>query len=299
MKEKAYFAKTLRLFCAAFLTTTASFTVLANIKYYEADMQTSQWDFEGNPLQCHLSHNIPLYGQAAFRQSAGQQSQLDFLLSYKRHPLKGEKTAQVVSIAPAWQPLRSSKPLGQIKLKEGRYVVTSQSIASWQLLYELEAGRFPTFSYQDLPKADERVSVALSSVRFRNAFEDFLDCVSSLVKYDLKQISRMTLYFDFDKHSIRPNYQAKLDALAAYVKYDPSIEVVFIDGHTDSKGSRSYNEKLAKKRIQSVKKILQLDGVPDEKFKTHNYGEKKPAATNRNARGRAQNRRVYIKIAQI
>ncbi|MGX5201381.1 flagellar protein MotY [Aliikangiella sp. IMCC44632] len=261
-------------------------------------MQNSSWDFEGNPLECHLSHDIPLFGQAAFRQSAGQKSQLDFLLSYKRHPLKGEKTAQVVSIAPSWQPLRSSKPLGEIKLNDGRYVISSQSIASWQLLYELEAGRFPTFSYQDIPKADERVSVALSSVRFRHAYEDFLDCVSSLVKYDLNQISRMTLYFDFDKHSIRPNYQAKLDALAAYVKYDPSVEVVFIDGHTDSKGSRSYNEKLAKKRIQSVKKVLQLDGVPDDKFKTRNYGEKKPAATNRNAKGRAQNRRVYIKIAQ-
>ena len=86
--------------------------------------------------------------------------------------------------------------------------------------------------------------------------------------------------------------------MAAYIKFDPSIEVVFINGYTDSKGSRYYNEKLANKRIQSVKKRLTLEGVDESRFKTTAFGEKNPAASNRNAKGRAQNRRVYIKIAQ-
>ncbi len=278
--------------------TIISLFASANIKYFEADIQDSKWEFQGNRLNCQLIHDIPLYGKASFSQSAGHQKQLDFLLSYKRHPLQGERTAQVRAIAPSWQPTQYSKELGEVKLKNGQYIVNSQSIASWQLLYELEAGRFPTFSYQDLNQIDERVSVALSAVRFRDAYDNFLECVSSLIKYDLEQLNKMTLYFDFDKSNVKKAYQEKLNALAAYIKYDPSIEIIFIEGHTDNKGSRSYNQKLAERRISSVKKVLQLDGVNDERFKTHAFGEKKPIASNRYATGRAKNRRVLIRIAQ-
>ncbi|WP_444997710.1 flagellar protein MotY [Aliikangiella sp. IMCC44359] len=270
----------------------------ANLKYFEADINDSNWQYKGTPLACNLSHNIPYYGTASFSKSAGKKTQLGFLLSYKRHELSPERSAWVRSIAPSWQPEQSSKVLGEVKLQKGKNIMSSHSTSSWRLLYELESGRFPTISYQDLNQQDSQVSVALSAVRFKPAYEKFLDCMTNLVRYDLKQIRKLTLYFDFDKYLIREKYEEKLKALAAYIKYDESIEVVFISGHTDSKGSRSYNDKLSKNRINSVKKLLQLDGVDDNRFKTAAYGEKKPVASNRSKKGRALNRRVYIRIAQ-
>ncbi len=273
-------------------------SVSASLKYYEADASEASWRYEGTPLQCRLSHKIPFYGTATFSKGAGIKSTLLFQLSYKRHALPKKRTAKVRAIAPAWQPVQTNKELGEVQLKRGKYLISSQNIASWRLLNELESGRFPTFSYQNFNQAEEQVSVAISAVGFTPVYDQFLDCLATLIPYRLEQLSKMTLFFDFDKDSVRQIYKSKISALATYIKHDPDIEVVFIKGHTDSKGSRYYNQKLSEQRINSVKKALMLDGVEEQRFKLKAYGEKKPAASNRNARGRAKNRRVTIQIAQ-
>ena len=126
----------------------------------------------------------------------------------------------------------------------------------------------------------------------------FLDCLTELVPYKIEELSKMTLHFDFNQATIRSKYRAKLGALAQYIKHDPSVEIVIIKGYTDSKGPRGYNQKLSEKRINSVKKQLQLKGINDSRFKTQAFGERNPVATNRTASGRAKNRRVYIRISQ-
>ena len=109
----------------------------------------------------------------------------------------------------------------------------------------------------------------------------------------------MTLRFDFDQHKIRSKYKDQLKALAAYIRYDPNLEVVVVNGYTDSKGSRGYNDKLAQRRIDSVKELLTLEGADLSRIKTLAYGEKNPVASNRKASGRALNRRVYIKVSHV
>jgi len=261
-------------------------------------MEESDWQFNGNPLTCNLSHSIPLYGKAEFHKIAGSQEKLGFKLGYKRHKISADKVADVRALSPSWHPLQASRELGQADIKNGKHIITSEETATWRLLNELEIGRFPTFFYQDFNSVEDQVSVALSAVGFKKEYGKFLDCLANLVPYKIDQLSKMTLYFDFDKASIRGAYKNRLTALAQYVKYDPSVEVVLIRGYTDSKGSRAYNQKLSQRRIDSVKNILQLDGVSDERFKTQAFGENSPAATNRTASGRAKNRRVYIRIAQ-
>jgi len=142
------------------------------------------------------------------------------------------------------------------------------------------------------------IAVSLSAVGFRKSYDLFLDCLTTLVDHNLKELTQMTLHFDFNKHAVRNSYKSKLAALAAYVKYDPSIDVVFVNGHTDSKGSKGYNRMLAEKRILSVKKILMAHGADKECFKTIAFGETNPIASNRQAKGRAKNRRVFIRVAQ-
>jgi sodium-type flagellar protein MotY len=271
---------------------------VAGFKVYEAPMDDSKWQFEGSLINCRLSHSIPFYGDAEFEKNAGKNKDLDFKIGYKRQPLTTQKTATVQAIAPSWQPQQASRYLGEVKLASGKYLLKSKNIASWKLLNELEGGRFPTFNYQAFNQHEDQVSVALSSIGFQPEYDKFLDCLGSLITFDLHEVEKMTLYFDFDRDSVRAVNKPKLDALAAYIRFDPSIEVVFIEGYTDSKGSRSYNQKLAERRIASVKKQLSLEGVDQNRFKTIAYGEKNPAARNRTASGRAKNRRVYIKIAQ-
>lgn len=261
-------------------------------------MGESNWQFAGNPLSCSLSHSIPMYGDAHFKKIAGKGEKLGFALGYKRQPINSVKVADVRAISPAWQPMQTSRELGKIEIKPGNTIFQSEELATWRLLNELEVGRFPTFYYQDFSDIEDQVAVSLSAVGFKSEYDKFLSCLATLVPYKINELTKMTLMFEFDRAAIRDSYKAKLEALAQYIKYDDSVEVVFINGYTDSKGSRYYNEKLAQRRINSALKILKLDGVPDNRFRTTAFGEKQPVASNRTAQGRAKNRRVYIRIAQ-
>lgn len=294
---KPTYHKICRSFAAASLAFFSS-AAMAGLKVFEAEISESSWLFSGNPLECSLTHEIPYFGDAAFKKVAGKEEKLDFLLGYKRQALNTSETARVIAIAPAWQPSRASRELGKLPIQSGNYLIKTQDIASWKLLSELEIGRFPTFSYQEFNELEDQVSVSLSTIGFKNAYDQFLDCLTSLVPYKLDELSEMTLLFDFAKDSINADYRDKLQALAAYLRYDPEVEVVLIDGYTDNKGSRYYNDKLAQRRIDSVKQILTLEGTDPKKFKTHAFGERKPLVSNRTEKGRAQNRRVNIRILQ-
>lgn len=284
-----------------FLTATLflffSLSATANFKRYQAPVDESSWQFEGNGLNCRLSHKIPLYGNAYFQKASGKNQSIDFKLSYKRNPVPTKK-AEVIAVPPAWHRDQSTVELGETTTQQGQYIFSAKNMATWRLLNQLEAGKFPTFLYQEFADVTEDISVSISAVGFRKKYAEFLDCINSLATYNLNELKKITLHFDFAKESIRPVYRAKLNALAQYIKYDPSVEVVFINGHTDSKGAKSYNDKLSQRRVTSVKKALQLDGVPDKRFNTNAYGERRPKASNRSESGRAKNRRVYIQISQ-
>ncbi|MEM8524881.1 MAG: OmpA family protein [Bacteroidota bacterium] len=105
------------------------------------------------------------------------------------------------------------------------------------------------------------------------------------------------LYFDFDKSSLKAKEQAKVDSLLTLLdeKGRYFAEVV---GHTDAKGSDEHNIALSKRRADTVAQYLKSK---DERF-AYNLGlqfrgEKEPVFRNNNAKNRAMNRRVYLRIA--
>lgn len=281
-----------------FIALIAMLPASANYKVYEADLSESKWQFKGNPIGCELNHEVPYYGNATFKKESGKKQPLLFNLSYKRQPLTMVKVASVQSLSPSWLPKQRARNLGEVEIKQGKNIFQTTNTASWKLLNELEVGRFPTFRYQDFETIEDQVAVSLSSVGFKKPYDQFLSCLVSLVPYKLYEINKMTLHFDFAKHSLKKTYLDKLKALAQYVRYDPSIEVIIINGYTDSKGPKGYNLKLSERRVNTVKEMLSLDGTDPNRFKTKAFGEKNRAASNRSSNGRAKNRRVVIRVSQ-
>jgi peptidoglycan-associated lipoprotein len=91
--------------------------------------------------------------------------------------------------------------------------------------------------------------------------------------------------------------RAKLDELVAQLKSDPKGAFLEIEGHTDSVGPKSLNEKLGLERAEVVKRYLyEQHQVPLHKMNVISYGPDKPIAPNNKKEGRAQNRRVVIKV---
>jgi peptidoglycan-associated lipoprotein len=90
---------------------------------------------------------------------------------------------------------------------------------------------------------------------------------------------------------------AAIDTMVNQLKTDKKAVWVEIEGHTDSTGDKVLNERLGLARAEAVKRYLyEKHQVPLHKINVISYGEEKPVAPNNTRAGRAQNRRVVIKV---
>jgi len=91
--------------------------------------------------------------------------------------------------------------------------------------------------------------------------------------------------------------KARLDEVVGQLKSDPRNIFIEIEGHTDNTGAADLNQKLGLERAEAVKRYLyEQHQVPLHKMNVISYGEDKPVAPNNSRDGRAQNRRVVVKV---
>jgi peptidoglycan-associated lipoprotein len=103
--------------------------------------------------------------------------------------------------------------------------------------------------------------------------------------------------FKLGKAELPEEATAALDNMVNNLKADKKAVWVEIEGHTDNVGDKKYNEQLGLLRAEAVKRYLyEKHQVPLHKINVISYGEDKPAAPNKTRDGRAQNRRVVIKV---
>jgi outer membrane protein OmpA-like peptidoglycan-associated protein len=104
--------------------------------------------------------------------------------------------------------------------------------------------------------------------------------------------------FPVDRYDIQPQFQSTLDQVAQTLA---SYNQTYIDvlGHTDSTGSDAYNQTLSDRRAQSVADYLVGHGVTRARIGVRGYGESQPIASNDTDLGRAENRRVEIKVVPV
>ena len=101
--------------------------------------------------------------------------------------------------------------------------------------------------------------------------------------------------FDFDKAVLKPEGKARLDDLVDKLKA-VNLEVIIAVGHTDSIGTKAYNQKLSVRRANAVKAYLVSKGIEANRIYTEGKGETQPIASNKTKEGRAKNRRVEIEV---
>lgn len=103
------------------------------------------------------------------------------------------------------------------------------------------------------------------------------------------------LLFDFDSAALRDNAERDLSEFAESMKDFPDTKVLIV-GHTDSKGSASYNQSLSERRAESSADFMRQRGLSSDRLIIEGKGESEPVATNETEAGRQQNRRVEIAI---
>lgn len=107
-----------------------------------------------------------------------------------------------------------------------------------------------------------------------------------------KKISFMTeSLFSFDSAELTIN--EALESLVEQLHHHPASSVHIV-GHTDSIGTKSYNQRLSERRAESVAIYLQHKGISESRISIKGMGESSPITTNNTAEGRAKNRRVEV-----
>lgn len=137
--------------------------------------------------------------------------------------------------------------------------------------------------YLDVQAAELRAELASTGVQVIEADDS------------IRLVMPGNITFKTDSADINSSFYPVLNSVAKVLKkYDNST--VLVSGHTDSTGGADYNLTLSRERAASVASYLQGQGVKSSRFEVMGLGSSNPIASNATAQGRAQNRRVEIKI---
>jgi len=98
-----------------------------------------------------------------------------------------------------------------------------------------------------------------------------------------------------DKYALRAVARERLSKIAGIVLANPDLHLV-AEGHTDSIGTEAHNQQLSEQRAGSVRDYLVKQGIPSASVASHGFGKTQPVASNDNAAGRQQNRRVELVV---
>jgi outer membrane protein OmpA-like peptidoglycan-associated protein len=272
--------------------------VSANIREYNASVENSEWTLgEQTRLICELKHPIPGYGIASFATQASKQLNLEFVLDMLRLPNRYD-TATVYSVPPKWMPGIAQKMIGKMNLRK-QYDGDLPSESAWEMLTELEKGFWPTIYYQDWNNRYDSVAVALNSSNFEPSYLAFSHCVTNLLSYSFEDIAYTILSYKKSSVDLTSYSKRRLDMIGDYLKEDTALELVLLDGYSDSYGGSWSNQQLSIRRANEIRDYFAAQGVNSARIEVTGHGEKRHVSPNDNEVSRAKNRRVIIQLAKL
>ena len=115
---------------------------------------------------------------------------------------------------------------------------------------------------------------------------------------EIKDVIRLQgVNFESNSDRLLPGATNVLDDAVATLKKNPSITFE-VAGHTDSDGAAEYNDGLSARRATTVRDYLASNGIAENRMTVRGYGESQPIADNNTREGKAQNRRVVLRIIE-
>jgi peptidoglycan-associated lipoprotein len=144
--------------------------------------------------------------------------------------------------------------------------------------------------------AGEAAGAARSAADAAGSRAEALDKAGRRLVYEVV-LSEAKGGFKFGKTDLPDDAKAALDKVITDLQADPKGVYFEVEGHTDSVGTPKANEALGLKRAEAVKRYLyETHQVPLHKINVISFGEEKPVSDNKTKEGRAENRRVVLRM---
>ena len=258
----------------------------------QVPMDLAEWDFRQEYLECTLFHKEESVGEIYFHAITNRQVTLE--LDVNNKAIFGNN-AQLFKLAPPWMP--SKKDF----ISEGFLEPRSNKIkfrrGVGELIHSVERGNWINIELSNdpaLPLADIR----LPAIRFKPSYDQFTRCRSALPDISYAQARDTRLYFDIGQEDLTEKQRQNLKALSSFIQADDTVTKVLVDGHTDNVGASVTNLQVSRVRAQAVEKMLNDYGVPEQMIEVRAHGSRYPIANNNSSIGKAQNRRVSIRLVR-
>lgn len=276
----------------ALLSVFASLPAMALT--FQTRLESIEWTVEGDKFECRLSQPITDFGSGEFVRRAGEQA--TFRLKVY-NPMLGGGSATLLAAAAPWQPGRGDINLGSVRLGSGDVLFNSSQVQAGRLISGLMEGRSPVVRRNT---EDGRVSeVRLLPVRFNKAFSDYQGCVAKLLPKNFEQIKQTQIGFPGEEVELDARAKAQLQVMLDFIKADPSVNHVELDGHSDNSGNRLTNRELSRRRALAVQEFFKANGFQESQITVRFHGERYPLVPNTNAANRAKNRRVAVQLSRV
>ena len=276
----------------ALLSVFASLPAMALT--FQTRLESIEWTVEGDKFECRLTQPITDFGSGEFVRRAGEQATFR-LKAY--NSMVGGGSATLLAAAAPWQPGRGDINLGSVQIGSGNVLFNSSQVQAGRLISGLMDGRSPVVRHSS---GDGRVSeVRLLPVKFSKAFNDYQSCVEKLLPKNFEQVKQTQIGFPGDGLDLDAQAKAQLQVMLEFMKADPTVNHIELDGHSDNSGNRLANRDLSRRRALAVMEFFKANGFQESQITVRFHGERYPLAPNTNAANRAKNRRVNVHLARV
>lgn len=259
---------------------------------FQSRLESAQWTVAGDQFECRLTQSVAGFGQGEFVWRAGEQP--TFRLRQQQDWL-GRGSATLLAAAPPWRPGQGDVNLGAVPVSDGEVPFNSSQQQAGRLLGGLLEGRTPEVRHRT--RDGERLLVRLLPTRFAAGYAQFQDCSAKMLPVNFDQVRQSQIGFP-NGTELDALARAKLDIILQYMKADPSVNRVELDGHSDNSGNRLVNRDNSRRRAVAVMEYLKAHGVPESEITVRFYGERYPLVKNNSEANRARNRRVTVNLSR-
>ncbi|MDB6142055.1 MAG: OmpA family protein [Pseudomonas sp.] len=274
----------------ALLSVFASLPAMAIT--FQTRLESIQWTVEGDKFECRLSQPITDFGVGEFVRRAGEQA--TFRLK-ANGAMFAPGSATLLAAAAPWQPGRGDINLGAVKVSNGSIPFNSSQGQAGRLIAGLLEGRSPLIQHHTQGSSGV-LEIRLLPVKFSKAFSDYQACTAKLLPMNYEQVKQAQVGFPGGADELDGAAKARLQVIVDFMRADPSVNHIELDGHSDNSGNRLTNRDMSRRRALAVMDYFKAQGIPENQITMRFHGERYPLAPNTNAANRARNRRVNIQL---
>lgn len=277
------------------------FSILASIYVtpalaltFQTPLEHVEWKVAGDRFECRLTQPIKGFGQGEFVRRAGESPIFKF---QAQEQWLSRGSAVLLAAAAPWRVAQSDISLGSVMVTDSKSGLQTSQLQAGRLLTGLLEGRGPMLRHRT--QQGEALEVRIMPAHFADAYQRYLDCTAGLMPYNFEQIKQTRIAFPDENMILTASAQGRLQLIADFLKEDPTVNRIELDGHSDSWGNLLSNREVSRRRALTVKQFFLDQGIPEEQIIVRFHGERYPLKPNNSVANRALNRRVNVVLSRV